>query len=83
MVVSSLQSQAERVIFSLPTLKAIPVVKFDGHIYQAVILSSHNDEDWLNEYDKASNGTADTDVTLEDEVLWYLEKLWVPNSVDL
>jgi len=83
MVVSSLQSQAERVIFSFPTLKAIPVVKFDGHIYQAVILSSHNDEDWLNEYDKASNGTADTDVTLEDEVLWYLGKLWVPNSVDL
>jgi len=28
-------------------------------------------------------GKADTDVTLEDEVLWYKGRLWVPDSMDL
>jgi putative transposase len=28
-------------------------------------------------------GKADADVILEDEVLWYKGRLWVPDSVDL
>jgi cytochrome c1 len=28
-------------------------------------------------------GKADVDVILEDEVLWYKGRLWVPDSVDL
>jgi hypothetical protein len=82
-MVSSLQSRAEPIIFSSQTLKAIPVVKFDKHMYQDVILSGQEDEDWLKAYDRALEGKADADVTLEDEVLWYKGRLWVPNCVDL
>jgi hypothetical protein len=38
-MVSSLQSQVERIILSFQTLKAIPVVKFDKHRYQDVYIS--------------------------------------------
>jgi len=59
------------------------VVKFDKHMYQDVILSGQDDEDWLKAYDRVLEGKADADVTLEDEVLWYKGRLWVPDSVDL
>jgi hypothetical protein len=81
-MVSSLQSRAEPIIFSSHTLKALPVVKFDKHMYQDEILSGQDDEDWLKAYNRVLAGKADTDVTLEDEVLWYKGRLWVPNGVD-
>jgi len=45
-------------------------------------LSGQDDKDWLRAYDRALEGKVDTDVILEDEVLWYKGRLWVPNSVD-
>jgi len=66
----------------IPNIEAIPVVKFDKHMYQDVILSGQDDKDWLKWYHKALEGQADTDVTLEDEVLWYKGRQWVPNSID-
>jgi hypothetical protein len=82
-IVSSLQSRAEPIILSSRTLKAIPTVKFDKHMYQDVILSGQDDEDWLKAYERVLEEKADADVTLEDEVLWYKGRLWVPDSVDL
>jgi len=82
-MVSSLQSRSEPIILSSQTLNMIPVVKFDNHMYQDVVLSSQDDEDWLRAYDRVLEGKADADVTLEDEVLWNKGRLWVPNSVDL
>jgi hypothetical protein len=73
----------EPIIFSSQTLKAIPVFKFNKHVYQDVILSGQDDEDWLRACDRALEGKAGTDVTLEDEVLWYKGRIWVPDSVDL
>jgi hypothetical protein len=73
----------EPIIFSSQTLKAIPVVKFNKHVYQDVILSGQDDEDWLRACDRALEGKAGADVTLEDEVLWYKGRIWVPDSVDL
>jgi hypothetical protein len=70
-------------MFSSQILKAIPVVKFDKHMYLDVNLSGQDDEDWLKAYDRALEGKVDADVTLEDEVFWYKDWLWVPNSVDL
>jgi len=78
-----LQSQAEPIIFSSQTLNVIPVVKFDKHMYQDVNSSGHDDENWLKAYHEAMEERVDTDVTLEDEVLWYMGRLWVSNSVDL
>jgi murein endopeptidase len=52
-------------------------------MYQDVILSGQDDKDWLKAYDRVLEGQADADVTLEDEVLWYKGRLWVPDSVDL
>ena len=52
-------------------------------MYQDVILSSQDDEDWLKAYDRELEGKADADVTWEDKVLWYKGMLWVPDSVDL
>jgi len=52
-------------------------------MYQDVILSGQDDEDWLKAYNRALKGKADEDVTLEDEVLWYKGRPWVPDSVDL
>jgi len=82
-IISSLQSGSEPIILSSQILKAIPVVKFDKHMYQDVILSGQDDEDWLKAYDRLLEGKADADVILEDEVLWYKGRLWVPDSVDL
>jgi len=82
-MVSSLQSRVEPIILSSQTLKAISVVKFDKHMYQDVILSGQDDEEWLKAYDRVLEGKSDADVTLEDEVLWYQGRLWVPDSVDL
>ena len=82
-MVLSLQSRVEPIILSSRILTAIPVVKFDKHMYQNVILTGQDDKDWLKAYDKALEGKADADVTLEDEVLWYKGRLWVPDSVDL
>jgi len=82
-MVLSLQSQVEPIILSSQTLKAIPVVRFDKHMYQDMILSGQDDEDWLKAYDRVLEGKADADVTLEDEVLWYKGRIWVPDSVDL
>jgi hypothetical protein len=59
------------------------MVKFDKHMYQDVILSNPDDEDWLKAYDRVMAGQADADVILEDEVLWKKEMLWVPDSMDL
>lgn len=59
------------------------MVKFDQNMYQDVILCGQDDEDWLRAYDKALQGNADADVILEDDVLWYKGRLWVPDSVDL
>jgi len=64
-------------------LKAITVVKFNKHMYQDLIISDQDDEDWLQAYHRALDGQADTDITLEDEVLWYKGRLWVRNSVYL
>jgi len=55
-MVSSLQSQAEPLILSSHILKAIPMVKFDPHMYQDVIISGQDDEDWLKAYDKVLEG---------------------------
>jgi hypothetical protein len=68
-MVSSLQSRAKPTILSSQTMKVIPVVKFDKHMYQDVILSGQEDKDWLKAYDRALEGKADADVTLEDKVL--------------
>jgi hypothetical protein len=64
-------------------LQAVPVVKFDKHVYEDVLLFGQDDEDRLKAYDRVLDGKADTDVTLEDEVLWFKGRLWVPDSVDL
>jgi hypothetical protein len=64
-------------------LQAIPVVKFDKHVYEDVLLSGQDDEDRLKAYDRVLDGKADIDITLEDEVLWFKGRLWVPDSVDL
>jgi hypothetical protein len=82
-MILSLQSRAEPILLSPKTLKAIPVVKFDKHMYQDVILAGKDDEDWLRAYDRALDGMADADVTLDDEVLWYKGRVWVPDSLDL
>jgi len=82
-MVSSLQSLSEPIVVSSHTLKVIPVVKFDKHMYQDVILSGQDDEDWLKAYDRVLEGKADADVRLEDEVIWHKGRLWVPDSVDL
>jgi len=58
------------------------VVKFDKHMYQDVILSGQDDEDWLRAYDRVWEGKADADITLEDEVMWYQETLLVPDSMN-
>jgi hypothetical protein len=69
-MVLSLQSPSELTIHSSQILKAIPVVKFDKCIYQDVILSSQDAEDWLKAYNRVLEEKADADVTLENEVLW-------------
>jgi len=81
-MVSSFLSPAEPIIFSSQTLTAIAVVKFDKQMYRDVILSGPDDEDWLTASDKALEGKADPDLTLEDEVLWYKARLRVPDSAD-
>jgi hypothetical protein len=35
------------------------------------------------EYDIVVEGKADADITLENEVIWYTGRLWVPDIVDL
>jgi len=82
-VVSSLQSRLESIVFSSQTVKTIPVVKFDKHTYQDVIISVQDDEDWLKAYDRVMEGKADADVILEDEVLWKKGRLWVPDTTNL
>jgi hypothetical protein len=82
-MVSSLQSWSEPIILSSQTLRTIPAVKFDKHMYQDGILYGQDDEDLPKAYDKVLEGRADSDVTLEDEVLWYKGRLWVPDIVDL
>jgi len=70
-MVWSIQSRSEPTILSSLTLKVIPVVKFDKRIYQDVILSGQDDEDWLKAYNRVLKGNADADVTLENEVQWH------------
>jgi len=82
-MVSSCELRAEPIILSSQKLNAIPVVKFDKHMYPNVISSGQDDEDWLKAYDKALEAKADADITLEDEVLWFKGRLWAPDSVDL
>jgi hypothetical protein len=82
-MVSFLQSRSATIVFSSQTVKIVPMVKFDKHMYQDVILSNPDDEDWLKAYDRVMAGQADADGILEDEVLWKKEMLWVPDSMDL
>ena len=50
---------------------------------QDAILSGQDDKDWLKAYHNALEGEADADVTLEDAILCYKERLWVADRVDL
>jgi hypothetical protein len=82
-IISSLQSWLEPLILSSQTLKAIPVVKLNRHMYQDMILSRQDVADWPKAYDIVVEGKADADITLENEVIWYTGRLWVPDIVDL
>jgi len=82
-MVWSLQLWAEPIIISSQTLKAILVIKFDQLMCQDAILSGQDDKDWLKAYHNALEGEADADVTLEDAILCYKERLWVADRVDL
>jgi len=77
------QLQSKPIILSSQTFTAITVLKFDKHIYQNVILSAQEDEDWLEAYDRVLQGKANADVTLEDKPHCYEGTQWVPNNVDL
>jgi len=81
-MVSTLQSWSEPIILPSQTLKAIPVLKINKHMYQDMILSCQDDEYLFQGYNKVLEETADADVTLEDDVLWYKGRLCVPVSVD-
>jgi hypothetical protein len=70
-MVSTVQSRAEPINFSSQILKDIRIVKFYKHMYQDVILSGQEDEDWLKSYDRVLEGKADPAVIQEDEILWY------------
>jgi len=49
---------------------------------QNVILCSQDDEDWMKVHDRPSEGKEDTDVTLQDKVLWYKGRLWIHKSIN-
>jgi len=51
-------------------------------MYQNVISSGHDKEDWFNAYDNELEGKADSDAILDDKVLCYKGRLWVPDSMD-
>jgi len=59
------------------------VVKVEKHKYKDVIVSAQDEEDWLQPYERALEGHEGAGVTFEDDVFWYIGRLWLPDSVDL
>jgi hypothetical protein len=82
-LVLSTQSQSGPNVMSFKTFKDIAAVKFNTHMFQDVILSAEDEEDWHKVYARVLEGTADAEVTLEVNVIQYIGSLWVLDSVDL
>jgi hypothetical protein len=62
-------------------LRAIPVVKFNSWLLEAVVSAANNDAAWQEEYVRAMERNASPDISFENEDHYYKDRLWIPDNL--
>jgi hypothetical protein len=58
-------------VISSAKLKAIPVVKFNSWLLEAVVSASNNNATWQEEYFRAMEGNPSPDISFKDEAFYF------------
>jgi hypothetical protein len=69
--VTAMKLQGEPIAISSAKLTAIPVVKFNSWLLEAVVSTANSDAAWQEEYVQAMEGNPSPDISFEDETLYY------------
>jgi hypothetical protein len=64
-------------------MRAIPVVKFDSWLLQAVVSAASNDAAWQEQYVRAMEGTPSPDISFEDDALYFKGRVWILDNSQL
>jgi hypothetical protein len=81
--VTVMKLRGERIAISSAKLGAIPVVKFNSWLLEAVVSAASNDAAWQEEYVRAMEGNPNLDISFEDKALYYKGRLWIPDDSQL
>jgi hypothetical protein len=81
--VTAMKLRGERIAISSAKLRAIPVVKFNSWLLEAVVSAANNDAAWQEEYVRAMEGNPSPDISFENEALYYKGRLWIPDDLQL
>jgi hypothetical protein len=75
--------RGETIAISSAKLRAIPLVKFNLWLLEAVVSTTNNDAAWQEEYIRAIKGNPSPNISLEDETLHYKGRLGIPDNMQL
>jgi hypothetical protein len=75
--------RGELIVISSSKLRAIPIVKFNSWLLEAVVSASNNNAAWQDEYIQSIKGNPRIDISFEDEALYYKGRLWIPDDLQL
>jgi hypothetical protein len=81
--VMEMKLRGEPIAISSVKLRAIPVVKFNSWLSEAVVSTANNDAAWQEEYIQAMEGNPSPDISFEDEALYCTGRLWIPDDLPL
>jgi hypothetical protein len=81
--VTAMKLRGEKIAISSSKLRAIPVVKFNSWLLEAVVSAANNDAAWQEEYVQAMDGNPSPDISFEDEALYYQCSLWIQDDLQL
>src|SRR5262249_40092807 len=78
-----LESIRYRFISSSRKLAALPKIKFDEELLEEVRKAAKKDQDYQEEMKIAQSAERPGTHTLEDDVLYWKHRLWLPDNDDL
>ena len=70
----------EELVVSSARLRELPRVKFDQKFLGDIVAAGHKDPEWESTFVDLNNGQVIKNITLEDGVLYYRHRLWVPDA---
>jgi hypothetical protein len=81
--VMAMKLRGKLIAISSAILRAIPVVKFNSWLLEAVVSATNTDATWQQEYVRAMGGNLSPDISFKDEALYYECRLCIPDDLQL